>query len=166
MSVAEYLLGWNLAAILCLVLGLACMIYEMFTPGMGVPGLLGIIFLTAAVVLRADSLLTAGITILLILIPLIIAAIIIFRSFSKGALSRSPLVLKDQIQGDSTGLGVEDMQKLVGREGVSLTPLRPSGNGDFDGEKLDVVSDGAFIPQGARIRIVRVEGLRILVKAC
>ena len=58
------------------------------------------------------------------------------------------------------------MQKLVGREGVSLTPLRPSGNGDFDGEKLDVVSDGAFIPQGARIRIVRVEGLRILVKAC
>lgn len=109
---------------------------------------------------------TAGITILLILIPLIIAAIIIFRSFSKGALSRSPLVLKDQIQGDSTGLGVEDMQKLVGREGVSLTPLRPSGNGDFDGEKLDVVSDGAFIPQGARIRIVRVEGLRILVKAC
>ena len=158
MSVAEYLLGWNLAAILCLVLGLACMIYEMFTPGMGIPGLLGI--------LRADSLLTAGITILLILIPLIIAAIIIFRSFSKGALSRSPLVLKDQIQGDSTGLGVEDMQKLVGREGVSLTPLRPSGNGDFDGEKLDVVSDGAFIPQGARIRIVRVEGLRILVKAC
>ena len=140
MSVAEYLLGWNLAAILCLVLGLACMIYEMFTPGMGIPGLLGIIFLTAAVVLRADSLLTAGITILLILIPLIIAAIIIFRSFSKGALSRSPLVLKDQIQGDSTGLGVEDMQKLVGREGVSLTPLRPSGNGDFDGEKLDVVS--------------------------
>ena len=132
MSVAEYLLGWNLAAILCLVLGLACMIYEMFTPGMGIPGLLGIIF----------------------------------RSFSKGALSRSPLVLKDQIQGDSTGLGVEDMQKLVGREGVSLTPLRPSGNGDFDGEKLDVVSDGAFIPQGARIRIVRVEGLRILVKAC
>ena len=54
----------------------------------------------------------------------------------------------------------------MGREGVSLTPLRPSGNGDFDGEKLDVVSDGAFIPQGARIRIVRVEGLRILVKAC
>ena len=79
MSVAEYLLGWNLAAILCLVLGLACMIYEMFTPGMGIPGLLGIIFLTAAVVLRADSLLTAGITILLILIPLIIAAIIISR---------------------------------------------------------------------------------------
>lgn len=77
MSVAEYLLGWNLAAILCLVLGLACMIYEMFTPGMGIPGLLGIIFLIAAVILRADSLLTAGITILLILIPLIIAAIII-----------------------------------------------------------------------------------------
>ena len=77
---------------------------------------------------------------------MIIAAIIIFRSFSGRFIPFAP-VLKDQIQGDSTGLGVEDMQKLVGREGVSLTPLRPSGNGDFDGEKLDVVSDGAFIPR-------------------
>ena len=166
MTVLEYLLGWNFPAILCLLLGLGLLIYEMFTPGMGVPGALGLIFLVAAVVLRADSIQTAAITVLLILIPVIIAAVIIFRSFSKGALSRSPLVLKDQIQAESTDLGGADMQALLGREGVCLTPLRPSGNADFDGEKLDVVSDGEFIPKGARVRIVRIQGLRILVKAC
>ena len=165
MSIAQYILGWELPAIICLVVGLLLLIYEMFTPGMGVPGCLGAICLIAAVVLRADSLQTAAITLLLILIPLIIAAIIIFRSFSKGALSRSPLVLQDKINAESTPLGESDMQKLIGREGVCLTALRPSGNVDFDGEKMDVVSEGEFIPKGARVRIVRVEGLRILVKA-
>lgn len=164
MTVTQYLMGWDLPAIICLVIGLILMIYEMFTPGMGFPALLGAIFLVAAIVLRADSLLTAGITLLLILIPLIIAAVIIFHSFAKGALSRSPIVLKDRISGESTPLGEEDMQRYLGREGVCLTTLRPSGNVDFDGEKLDVVSEGAFIPKGARVRVVRVEGLRVLVK--
>ncbi|MDR0841596.1 MAG: hypothetical protein LBN26_09505 [Christensenellaceae bacterium] len=164
MTVSQYLLGWNFPALLCLIIGLLLMVYEMFTPGMGIPGALGGILLLAAVVLRADSFATALITLLLILIPLIVAAAIIFRSFSTGALSRSPIVLKDSINVGSSSLGDADMQKLIGREGTCMCTLRPSGNADFDGQKLDVVSSGEFIPKGARVRIERVEGLRILVK--
>lgn len=163
--VVEYLLGWQLPAIICLVVGILFMVYEMFTPGMGFPGLMGAILLLAAVVLRADSLRTAAVTLLLILVPLIIAAIIIFRSFAKGALSHTPIVLKERIEAESTSLGDADMQALVGREGVSLSALRPSGRADFDGLRLDVVSSGEFIPQGAKVRIERVEGLRVLVRA-
>ena len=43
--VVEYLLGWQLPAIVCLVVGILLMTYEMFTPGMGVPGALGALFL-------------------------------------------------------------------------------------------------------------------------
>ena len=67
--VMEYLLGWQLPAIVCLIVGILLMTYEMFTPGMGVPGALGALSLLAAVVLRADSLQTALITLLLILVP-------------------------------------------------------------------------------------------------
>lgn len=163
--IAEYLLGWQFPAVICLVVGLLLMIYEMFTPGMGFPGLMGAICLLAAVVLRADSLQTAAITLLLILVPLIIAAIIIFRSFAKGALSHTPIVLKESIESESTPMGEAEMQALVGREGVCLSTLRPSGRVDFDGLRLDVVSSGEFIPQGAKVRIERVEGLRVLVRA-
>lgn len=162
--IVDYLLGWQLPAIICLVLGLLLMTYEMFTPGMGVPGFLGAVLLLAAVVLRADSFRTAAITLLLILVPLIAAAIIIFRSFAKGALSNTPIVLKESIEAESTSLGDADMQKLVGREGLSLSTLRPSGMADFDGLKLDVASSGEFIPKGARVRIERIEGLRVLVR--
>lgn len=162
--VAQYLMGWNLPAIICLVVGLALMVFEMFTPGMGAPGILGALSLIAAIILRADSVMTALVTLLLILIPLIIAATLIFRSFAKGAISRSPIVLKDSISGESTPLGEAEAQALVGSTGTATSALRPAGTADFDGRRLDVVSDGDFIPKDAAIKIVRVEGLRITVK--
>jgi len=53
---------------------------------------------------------------------------------------------------------------LKGVEGVAGTVLRPSGKmRTDDGRSLDVVSDGAMIPQGERIRVVEVNGPRITV---
>lgn len=43
--------------------------------------------------------------------------------------------------------------------------LRPSGIGDFDGVRLNVVTEGEFIENGVAIRIARVEGGKIVVKA-
>lgn len=160
----QYIMGWSLPAVMCLIVGLALMVAEMFTPGMGVPGLLGLIALVAAVVLRADTLANALITLALILVILGAAAVFVYRSFQKGALSRSAIVLKESIEERSSSLSDASSAELVGLEGVCLTALRPSGNADFDGRKLDVVSDGAFIEKGSRVRIERVEGLRILVR--
>ena len=59
----------------------------------------------------------------------------------------------------------QDMQVFVGHEGKTLSVLRPSGIGDFDGMRLNVVTEGEFIENGTPIRIVRVEGGKIVVKA-
>ena len=104
--VMDYIMGWSTPALICLIAGLILMVCEMFTPGMGIPGILGGLCLLGAIVLRADSLTTALITLILILLPLMIAAGIIFRSFSKGALSRSRIVLKDSIDGESPPLEI------------------------------------------------------------
>ena len=54
---------------------------------------------------------------------------------------------------------------LFRSEGKTLSVLRPSGIGDFDGMRLNVVTEGEFIENGTPIRIVRVEGGKIVVKA-
>ena len=46
-----------------------------------------------------------------------------------------------------------------------MTTLRPTGSADFDGVKLDVVSDGEYIEPGCPVEITKVEGRRILVRA-
>ena len=47
---------------------------------------------------------------------------------------------------------------LLGQYGRTLTPLRPSGLVDFDGRRLDGLSEEGLIPSGALIRAVRVRG--------
>ncbi len=55
--------------------------------------------------------------------------------------------------------------ELVGRRGVALTPLHPAGKAKFGTRRLDVVSSGDLVPKGARVRILRVEGSRVVVEA-
>jgi hypothetical protein len=59
--------------------------------------------------------------------------------------------------------GDTDNFYFVGREGVTQTALRPAGIGEFDGVKLNVVSDGEFIGKDKPIRVLSVKGNRILV---
>jgi len=51
----------------------------------------------------------------------------------------------------------------VGAEGVAATILRPSGRGEFSGGPCDVVTQGDFIEQGTPIRVILVEGSRVVV---
>jgi membrane-bound serine protease (ClpP class) len=54
--------------------------------------------------------------------------------------------------------------QLVGREGVAQTVLRPTGIGQIDGKRLDVVAESAMIERGSPIKVVAVEGSRIVVR--
>ena len=85
----------------------------------------------------------------------------LLRSAAKGDVAKSKLFLhqKEELREQ------QDMQVHVGHEGRTLSVLRPSGIGDFDGVRLNVVTEGEFIENGVAIRIARVEGGKIVVKA-
>ena len=101
---------------------------------------------------------------LLLVIIAVLAVLIswLLRSAAKGDVGKSKLFLhqKDELCDQQ-----QDMQVFVGHEGKTLSVLRPSGIGDFDGVRLNVVTEGEFIENGTPIRIVRVEGGKIVVKA-
>lgn len=164
MSAMQFLLYMGWPAITCLVLGLELMIYEMFTPGFAVPGITGLILLVLSVVLTAQSLSQALIMIVLILIVLSLVFVIALRSVTSGRLSRSPLVLKERATKEDGYLSTQDMNYFVGRHGVATTVLRPAGTADFEGVKLDVVTEGEFIEKGRPLEVIRVEGRRIVVR--
>ena len=54
---------------------------------------------------------------------------------------------------------------FVGKEGETTTVLRPSGMADVEGIRLNVVSEGEYIPNGTKVRVVRVDGARVVVRA-
>ncbi len=61
------------------------------------------------------------------------------------------------------GLGVS-RPELRALTGVAITPLRPSGTAFINGKRVQVVTEGALVDQGASIKVVAVRGLRVVVR--
>ena len=152
-SVAAYL-----PSALMLILGFGLMVVEMYVPGFGLPGIAGILLLVGGVIVARPSPVGA-----LAMALGIVALSVCIRSASSGRLFHSKLVLKDVATQPETQ-ETNDLNYFIGREGVTHTVLRPAGMADFDGVKLNVVSDGEYIPAGTRVVVARVEGNRILVR--
>ena len=74
------------------------------------------------------------------------------------------LVLDEQQQNKLGYTSVVDKTKYLGAIGVCATDLRPSGSVVVEGEPLDVVTEGNFIKQGDIVKIINVDGSRILVR--
>ena len=139
------IISLNWPAAICLLAGFILVTIELFTPGFGVPGISGLALLLIGVVVASDSLLEG---ILL----------------TKGALAKTPLVLKTSTDKEDGFTSGEDMAYFLGHEGVAATMLRPVGTADFDGVKLEVLAEGEFIEAGKPVRVVRVEGRKIVVR--
>ncbi|MDA8354536.1 MAG: nodulation protein NfeD [Firmicutes bacterium] len=76
------------------------------------------------------------------------------------------LVLKQSLTSDTGYRSVnEQTLELVGRKGRAVSHLRPSGTIELDGERYSGISDGVWIEKGTPIRVVSVDGTRILVEA-
>ena len=53
----------------------------------------------------------------------------------------------------------------VGDWGVAETPLRPAGRALFEDESVDVMADGTYVDVGTQVRVIRVDGNQVVVRA-
>lgn len=165
MGVLDFLTSIQLWQAIILVAGLLLVVVEMFHPGFGAPGIMGAVLIVLAVVLIANTFLEALILIIIVLAVLGVALSLVLQSATKGRLAKT-LILNDSLKKESGFIGTEDLEYFLGKEGVTQSVLRPAGTADFDGVKLDVVSEGGFIPKDSTVRIIKVEGRRIVVRQC
>jgi len=156
----EFLSG-NLLPVIFMLIGFGLLILEIYLPGFGLPGISGTILLIVGVVMISETVLQ-GLLIMLIAVVLLCAAFsIAIRKASKGKFIDNRLVLESvatQANEDNP------LDFYMEKEGVAATRLNPVGNGDFDGVRLSVLSEGPFIDAGEKIRVVKVEGKKLYVR--
>ena len=151
----------NLPILLCLMLGAALMIVEVFLPGFGLPGVSGIVLIGASTViiwLKAGALTALATLLVVIAVLAVLISYMMRRATEGGAHARIFLREKEELRSG------EDMQVLLGKQGRTTSVLRPAGIGDFDGVRLNVVTEGSFIERDRPIEIVNVDGARIVVR--
>jgi membrane-bound ClpP family serine protease len=142
-----------------LVLGAVLMFLETLLPGM-VTGIIGFLCLVAAVILgyqgfgfRTGNLVLGGVVVGL--------ALGVFGWLKFFPESR---IAKRFVSSSAVGeLGVAKPE-LLHCTGVAITPLRPSGTGLISGKRVDVVTEGGLIDRGASIKVIAVEGARVVVR--
>ncbi|HTA38914.1 MAG TPA: NfeD family protein, partial [Candidatus Acidoferrales bacterium] len=133
-------------------------------PGHGFPGVLGATALLAAV------LLAFGIPFFFIAVESLATALvvtaIVFSLFVRAVPENA--WMHRLALGSNQGpdfVTSRDFTDLRGQIGTADSFLRPAGIASIDGRRIDVLTEGEFIPQGTTVRVTRVEGARIFVEA-
>jgi membrane-bound serine protease (ClpP class) len=76
----------------------------------------------------------------------------------------SKLILSEAETSDKGFVSYPSEKELVGMEGVALTSLRPAGSAQINGKRVDVVADWDYIEKGKKIKVLRVEGIKVVVE--
>ena len=153
--------------VLLFVVGFIALFLELFVPAIGLIGGAGIVCMIVGTVLgyrnygtTVGSLFLTG---TLIGTPAMI--VIGLKVFPKTFVGKKLILsFSQQRETGFTSYTSERYVGLEGEEGEALTMLRPSGMVTINGHRYSVVTSGELIEKGTRIRVVRVEGSRVVVR--
>jgi membrane-bound serine protease (ClpP class) len=146
------------------ILGIIGILWELHVvPGHGFPGILG------GIALLASVLLAFGIPFFFVAVESVSTSIIIAvigfalltRVFPENAWMKK--LTLHAAQGPEYVTSA-DFTALRGAIGTAASFLRPAGIASIDGKRVDVLTEGEFIPAGTPVRVTRVEGARIFVE--
>ncbi|HYG58814.1 MAG TPA: NfeD family protein, partial [Symbiobacteriaceae bacterium] len=144
------------------LLGILLLVIEAFIPGFGIFGTGGIIAVGASIFLSVPTPEMAMQYLMWTSFAFAIALFGIIRAVSRRGLGKA-LTLKSREVNYVPARA--DLGYLIGMEGRTISVLRPAGSAFFGNDRVDVVTEGEFIPAGTTIKVIRVDGARVVVRS-
>ncbi len=164
------LAGWE--ELLLAGIGDVLLAAEIFViPGFGFAGAAGMVAIVAGLILSlvgagdtsAVVLIAPGRVVFALLIALM-ASLVILRFLPRLPFGRRLILETGLGAGHNYGSAPDSDQRWLGKKGRASSALRLAGVAEIEGERVDVVSDGALIDAGQLIEVTRVDGNRIVVR--
>ncbi|MEN1759758.1 NfeD family protein [Anoxynatronum sibiricum] len=151
------------AVLLVFLAGIILLLIEAFAPGFGFPGIGGILLIVISIVMASSSITSAVVSLTISLAASVIALFVILKYAPKSKYF-DRLTLATEMRTDLGYVSTEGKEALIGKEGIVISYLHPAGTVDIEGEKVDAVSEGMYVETGTRVKVIRREGRRIVVK--
>ena len=149
--------AWGLTVAMLLIGGVIFMFLEIAViPGFGITGILGLLLLCGglATAFMKLSMAMAMVTTFLAILGVILLLLWFFLVFPKTSMGRQ-FILETESSAANGFVAVDDKSAYIGKTGVTLTMLRPSGIAKIDDERVDVMTDGEFVEKGVRIKVIK-----------
>jgi len=152
--------------IILFVIGLLLLLAEIFfIPGFGLAGIGGIAAILASIFLTFGNIVQATYSISIALGVSVIGFFLLIKYIPSTRTWRKFVLSTEQKKELGYTVGTKDLKRLNGKEGIAITPLRPSGIIEVDGKKLNALTRGEYVDSNTKIKIISVEGNKIVVEA-
>jgi membrane-bound ClpP family serine protease len=154
-------------ALLLLLLGLGCIVLEMFIPSAGMLGVLATLSLITALVMAFSSGLWAGAAMTLavtILVPMLLALAVKYwphTPFGKMILLRRPENPEDVLPDTEAYRSLHD---LIGSIAIAKSDMYPSGMIFLNGRTYEAIASGMPIDAGQTVKVVALDTQRLVVR--
>jgi membrane-bound serine protease (ClpP class) len=160
-------------------IGVALIIVEIFlTPGFGIPGIAGILLIIVSLYLASSPFVVpntpdaqsyfvdwikhfGGALVAATVLAVVLARFLPSIPYFRRLVLAPPAA--EGLAASAATVGRENSD-LVGRQGTALTDLRPAGRIELEGRRIDVVTQGSFVEEGALVEVLRVNGNRVVVR--
>lgn len=151
--------------VLLFVVGVVVLFAELLLPSFGVLTAIALGCFVGGVVLTFQAFgQTAGlVATVLCAIGLPIGASIALRIWPKTRLGKMVIPPNPILTDEDTSLPVAKLNALVGKTGRALSPLRPVGMCDFDGQRISCVAESGLVDTGTEVEGVGVSGGNLTV---
>ncbi|MEF9934285.1 NfeD family protein [Clostridium sp.] len=168
-SIGAYFLGNVFAghsswwAVGLFLLGVILMIIEINIIGFGAAGIGGVILTSVGIVMSAETL---KMGLVLMICSWVVIGIGVFLLLKYG-LNKGPFkkVINSMNQDGEEYISYNSsLNSLLGKEGVTVTKLRPSGEVNVDNEIYQMQSISRFIDKNKTVTVIKVEGNNIFVR--
>lgn len=171
--------GW--LEVLLFVGGVLFLLIEMLVlPGFGIFGLGGGLMILASLVLASQTFvlpqsdselkeLRHSLTLVAAATLCVVVAAVMLRHYLPRAPVFRTLLLDPPAEEDLIDLehreALADFSHLVGQQGIATTNLMPAGKAEFDGQLVDVISEGLPVERGQAVVVTKARGSRVMVHA-
>lgn len=150
-------------SLILFITGLILLVIEGMIPGFGLPGISGIILVAIGIVLSMKSFQNALMSLsVAIIVTTIITIFLIKFGYKSPYLEK--IILSNQLKTEKGYTSANSKYEYLGKEGIAVSGLRPSGIIEINGKRMDALSEGDYIDKGSRIEVVKVEGSKIIVR--
>ena len=164
---------WQELALFALGLGLL-LVEVIAIPGFGLVGLAGVGLMLGSLVITqlgdfqlwsVDEIAAVVVRLSASMIGAFVLSLMMLRSLPKMA-SFNRLVLETETRASEgyVSSSRDGDDEMVGKEGVTVSELRPAGIALIEERRTDVVTDGEFVAVGQAVRVVEARGNRVVVR--
>ena len=163
----------NSFEIILFIIGIVLIILEIFViPGFGLTGVIGFLMVVGSLflILLPPLKMTDGDLINKVLFQItlsfIFSGIVLYfllkylpknQTFNK-------LILDEQTSVQAGFTSADDYSYLLNKIGIAHTVLRPAGIVIIDDKKYDVVTTSDYIDKGTKVKVIKIEGNKIIVE--